>query len=43
MEEALIEKTKQYLAVLPTVGIHASRAVLFRSCARDAADQDSDG
>jgi predicted nucleotidyltransferase len=42
MDETLIEKVRQYLAGLPTVGIHASRAVLFGSYARGEADPDSD-
>jgi len=42
MDETLIEKIRQYLAVLPTVGIHASKAVLFGSFAKGRADQDSD-
>jgi predicted nucleotidyltransferase len=42
MDETLIKKIRQYLAVLPTVGIHASKAVLFGSFAKGRADQDSD-
>jgi predicted nucleotidyltransferase len=42
MDETLIAKIRQYLATLPTVGIHASRAVLFGPYARGEADQDSD-
>ena len=42
MDETLIEKIRQYLAVLPTVGIHASKAVLFGSFAKGRADPDSD-
>ena len=42
MDETLIKKIRQYLAVLPTVGIHASKAVLFGSFAQGRADQDSD-
>lgn len=42
MDETLIGKIRRYLAVLPTVGIHASKAVLFGSFAKGRADQDSD-
>ncbi len=42
MDETLIKKIRQYLAVLPTVGIHASKAVLFGSFAQGRADRDSD-
>ncbi len=42
MDETLIEKVRQYLAVLPTVGIHASKAVPFGSFANGRADRDSD-
>jgi predicted nucleotidyltransferase len=42
MDETLIAKIKQYLATLPTVGIHASRAVLFGPYARGEADRNSD-
>lgn len=42
VEIAIVNVVRQYLAVLPNVGIHASRAVLFGSFARDEADQDSD-
>jgi len=42
VENAVISGIKRYLSVLPTAGIHASRAVLFGSFARDEADQYSD-
>ena len=34
VEDAIVSAVKRYLAVLPTVGIHANRAVLFGSFAR---------
>ncbi len=42
VENAVVSAIKRYLSVLPTAGIHASRAVLFGSFARDEADQYSD-
>ena len=42
VESGIVNAVKRYLAVLPTVGIHASRAVLYGSFARGEADQDSD-
>jgi len=42
VESTVINAVRQYLAVLPTVGIHASRAVLYGSFARGEADQHSD-
>jgi uncharacterized protein len=42
VEDAIVSSVRRYLSVLPTVGIHASRAVLYGSFARGEADQDSD-
>jgi predicted nucleotidyltransferase len=42
MDETLIEKVRQYLAVLTTVGIHASKAAQSGSHARGGANPDSD-
>lgn len=42
VESAVVSAVRRYLSVLPTVGIHASRAVLFGSFARGEADQYSD-
>jgi predicted nucleotidyltransferase len=42
VESAIVNAVRQYLAMLPTVGIHASRAVLYGSFARGEADQYSD-
>lgn len=42
VENTIVSAVRRYLSVLPTVGIHASRAVLFGSFARDEADQCSD-
>ncbi len=42
VESAVVSAVRQYLSVLPTVGIHASRTVLFGSFARGEADQYSD-
>ena len=42
VEDAVLSAVKRYIAVLPTVGIHASRAVLFGSFVRGEADQHSD-
>jgi hypothetical protein len=41
-EEAVIAAVKWYLAELPALGIHATRAVLFGSYARGQAGEDSD-
>ena len=41
-EETVIAAVKLYLAELPALGIHATRAVLFGSYARGQADEDSD-
>jgi predicted nucleotidyltransferase len=41
MDEIVVKKIRQYLAALSRAGIHASKAVLFGSFARDQADQDS--
>jgi len=42
VESTMVSAIRRYLVVLPTVGIHANRAVLFGSFARGDADQDSD-
>jgi predicted nucleotidyltransferase len=42
VENTIRNAVRQYLAVLPAVGIHAHRAVLFGSFARGEADQYSD-
>jgi predicted nucleotidyltransferase len=42
VESTIVGAVRRYLAVLPGVGIHASRAILFGSFARGDADQDSD-
>jgi len=42
MAEAVIAAVKRYLAVLPTLGIHAQRAVLFGSSAQGQTDKYSD-
>ena len=42
VDSAIVNAVRQYLAVLPTVGIHANRAILFGSFARGDADQSSD-
>lgn len=42
VENAVVDAVRQYLSVLPTVGIHASKAVLFGSFARGEADPYSD-
>jgi hypothetical protein len=42
VESAIAEIVKRYLAGLASVGIHASKGVLFGSFARGAADQWSD-
>lgn len=41
-QDAVVDAVRRYLGVLPTVGIHADRAVLFGSFARGEADQYSD-
>jgi len=42
VDQAIVEVVKKYLAVLPAVGIHASRAVLYGSFARGSAHEWSD-
>lgn len=42
VENAVVDAVRQYLSVLPAVGIHASKAVLFGSFARGEADPYSD-
>ena len=42
VESTIVSAVKRYLAALPAVGIHASKAVLFGSFAKGRADQDSD-
>ncbi len=42
IEESVIGVVRRYLAVLPSLGIHARRAVLFGSFARGKADEYSD-
>jgi predicted nucleotidyltransferase len=42
VENAVVSAVRRYLAALPSRGIHARRAVLFGSFARDEADQWSD-
>jgi predicted nucleotidyltransferase len=42
VEESVIVAVKRYLEELPTVGIHASKAVLFGSLTRGRADEYSD-
>ncbi len=42
VEIAVVDAVRRYLAVLPGVGIHANRAVLFGSFARGEAGQYSD-
>jgi len=42
VESTVVNAVKQYLLALPSVGIHASRAILFGSFARGEADQYSD-
>jgi predicted nucleotidyltransferase len=41
-DSTIIDAIKRYLAALPTVGIHASKAVLFGSFAKGRGDPDSD-
>lgn len=41
-EISVVETVRQYLAVLASEGIHAQRAVLFGSHARNQADENSD-
>lgn len=42
VESTIVNVVRRYLAALPGVGIHASKAVLFGSFAAGRADQDSD-
>jgi predicted nucleotidyltransferase len=42
VESAILDAIRRYLAALPAVGIHASKAILFGSSATGRADQDSD-
>lgn len=42
VESTIINTVRRYLAALPGVGIHASKAVLFGSFAKGRADRDSD-
>ncbi len=42
VESAIVATLKSYLAVLPGLGIHPSRAVLFGSFVRNKADEYSD-
>lgn len=42
VEDAIVSAVRRYLAALPTVGIHAGRAVLFGSFARGKAHEYSD-
>jgi len=42
VESVIVNAIRRYLASLPAVGIHASKAVLFGSFAKGRADQDSD-
>ena len=42
VEEAVIAAVRRYLAGLPAVGIHASKAVVFGSFARGQGDEYSD-
>jgi len=42
VESTIVNLIRRYLAALPAVGIHASKAVLFGSFAKGRADQDSD-
>lgn len=42
VEPAIIENVRRYLASLPRVGIHASRAILFGSFARGEGTVESD-
>jgi predicted nucleotidyltransferase len=42
VENTVIESVQNYLAALPSLGIHARRAVLFGSFARGRADEYSD-
>jgi len=42
VEETVIAAVKRYLAALPALGIHASRAVLFGSFVRGKVDKYSD-
>jgi predicted nucleotidyltransferase len=42
VESTVVNAIRRYLAALPAVGIHASKAVLFGSFAKGRGDQDSD-
>ncbi|MFH1719545.1 MAG: nucleotidyltransferase domain-containing protein [Planctomycetota bacterium] len=42
IEDIVIDKVKRYLAALPALGIHATRAVLFGSFTLGKADEYSD-
>lgn len=42
VEDTVIESVKRYLAALPSLGIHARRAVLFGSYARGESGEYSD-
>jgi predicted nucleotidyltransferase len=42
VESTIAEAIRQYLATLPSVGIHARKAVLFGSYAKGGSDQWSD-
>lgn len=42
VDRAVLEVIRRYLAALPAVGVHPSRAVLFGSCARNQTNQWSD-
>ena len=42
VESTVVNAIRRYLAALPAVGIHASKAVLFGSFAKGGADRDSD-
>ncbi len=42
VEPAIIENVRRYLASLPRIGIHASRAILFGSFARGEGTVESD-
>jgi predicted nucleotidyltransferase len=42
VDVTIVHAIKRYLATLPALGIHASKAVLFGSFAKGRADQDSD-
>jgi predicted nucleotidyltransferase len=42
VENTVIESVQKYLSALPSLGIHARRAILFGSFARGRADEYSD-